>query len=36
MISVWSTIIGFISLVFVKLLDFITPPDCLGLTTSPR
>ena len=30
MISELSTIIGFLSLVIVKTLDFITPLDCLG------
>ena len=30
MISELSTIIGFLSLVIVKILDFITPLDCLG------
>jgi len=30
MISEWSTVIGFLSLVVVKTLDFISPLDCLG------
>ena len=30
MISELSTVIGFLSLVIVKILDFITPLDCLG------
>ena len=32
MISELSTVIGFLSLVIVKILDFITPLDCLGGT----
>ena len=30
MISELSNVIGFLSLVIVKILDFITPLDCLG------
>lgn len=30
MISNWSTVIGFASLITVKLLGFIAPLDCLG------
>ena len=30
MISEWSTVIGFVSMIIVKLLGFITPLDCLG------
>ncbi len=30
MISEWSTVVGFVSMIIVKLLGFITPLDCLG------
>lgn len=30
MISNWSTVVGFISMVIVSFLDFIAPLDCLG------
>ena len=30
MISEWSTVISFISLVVVKILGLIAPLDCLG------
>lgn len=30
MISEWSTVIGFVSMIIVKLLGLITPLDCLG------
>ena len=30
MISEWSTVIGFLSLVVVKILGFVAPLDCLG------
>ena len=30
MISEWSTAVGFVSMIIVKLLGFITPLDCLG------
>ncbi|KJR46477.1 hypothetical protein UF75_3142 [Desulfosporosinus sp. I2] len=30
MISNWSTVIGFTSLLIVKLLGFVAPLDCLG------
>lgn len=30
MISEWSTVIGFLSLVIVKILGFVAPLDCLG------
>ena len=29
-ISEWSTVIGFVSMMIVKLLGFIPPLDCLG------
>ena len=33
MISEWSTVIGFLSLVVVKILGFVAPLDCLGYQT---
>lgn len=36
MISEWSTVIGFFSLVIVKILGFVAPLDCLGYYKKER